>query len=107
MNKKTNHIRLKPYEEATGRFQGLKKDEYILSILFGGFEIAFRVDSSEAAIIEQNLATTPVGERIGILSTDLADKPVLIRIITASDAISLDTEVNSITTFENLGCYNG
>ena len=85
----TKVIHLKPHEEAVGTYQGLRSDEYHLSILFGGFEVVFRADSTEAEIIERCLATTPVGNRVSILVTDLNDHPVLLRVLTDSDALEV------------------
>jgi hypothetical protein len=74
-----NAIRLKPWEEACGRLQGVAEDFPYLTLDFGKFRVV--LGSDEASAIKNLLTDELIGKRISVLRTDLPDKPALMRVV--------------------------
>jgi hypothetical protein len=72
-------IRLKEWEEIVGRFEGLEKDEFTLLVQFEEFHFILNSASHEAEIIEKLLSSNLIGRKIGLLRTDLIEKPFIAR----------------------------
>jgi hypothetical protein len=72
-------IRLKPWEEACGRLQGVAEDYPYITLDFGKFRVVF--GSDEANAIKDQLTEELIGKRISVLRTDIPDKPALMRVV--------------------------
>ena len=79
---------LHPWDEATGHLEALQVNEnnvvLTLSRVSRHLKIAFPKNSVEAQTITQALTNTPKGTKIALLHTDLAEKPLLIKILNAT-----------------------
>jgi len=68
------------WHELVGDFKGLFKDKKFAYVRINDITVAFQLDSDEARQIEKfsHLLTT---SKIGILRTDLSEKPFVFRMI--------------------------
>lgn len=71
-------IHLKAWDEVVGTFRGLEKDEFTLLVQFEGFHFILNLASHEAEIVEK-LLNNKIGRKIGLLRTDLVEKPFIAR----------------------------
>lgn len=74
-----HEIHLKHWHEAVDRFLGLDRDDHWLMVRMGCGHLAFPIDSKEAEVLGKLLKDELIGQRIGILRTDLASKPIVVR----------------------------
>jgi len=72
------HLRL--WDEVLGVYQGVEITEFQATLLFRKLRISFPVHSPEAEILKK-LGDSLLGKRIGILKTDLREKPLVIRVL--------------------------
>jgi hypothetical protein len=79
-NKKPCYF-LEPWQEALGRFLSsiIDGNGFYVRLSFG--DIYFPLDSLEATVLQGILPDIKIGERIGILRTDMPEKPVCVRIL--------------------------
>lgn len=66
---------LETYEEAVGTLRALQVRECVLILDFGGFRIWIPLSAKPGGL--DNL----VGKRIGLLKTDMAERPYVVRVI--------------------------
>jgi hypothetical protein len=74
MRSQTELRHLRPWEEVVGPLTELDDDEGILLAKIGKIALALPIDMAE--VLNPHL-----GQRIGILRTDLSNKPYLLRIV--------------------------
>ena len=77
---RSNHIYLRPWNEAVDIFLGLDKDGHLLMVMMGCGHLAFPIDSKEAEVLGKVLKDELIGQRIGILRTDIDSKPIVVRL---------------------------
>jgi len=71
---------LEPWMELVGSLRELSHDDKFTYIKIGDAVLSFINGSQEAELLTQKLHKC-VGERVGILKTDLSDNPLLLRLI--------------------------
>lgn len=69
------------WTEMVGIFEGLGVVSGSTIIKINEESFAFFNESSEASCLRERLGSNLMGKRIGILRTDLSDKPFLVRLI--------------------------
>lgn len=67
---------LDPWEEARGTLMAVKDEGIYLVLDFGKFSIRLRSNESTAI---RNRLKSKIGSRIGVLRTDLPDRPLVMR----------------------------
>ena len=75
-------VKLDVYEEIQGEYIELKEGEYIeliLSIRGRNMTLRYHSDSKEGKILKDELRDIERGSKIGILQTDLNERPICIR----------------------------
>ncbi len=73
------HLRL--WEEIVGTCRSIDRNEYDISVTIDGLKIIFPRDSSEAKMLEKITDYGFLGQKVGILRTDLPRKPLLLRLV--------------------------
>lgn len=73
-------VYLRLWDEVLGVYQGVEITEIQATLLLRKLRIRFPVHSPEAEILKK-LDDSFLGKRIGILKTDVPNKPVVIRVI--------------------------
>lgn len=81
MKQRENEPHLTPWSEVVVIYNGLVIEEHFTRVKINGNMISFPNGSKEATLLQQFLKENMVGRNIGILRTDLPDKPHLIRLI--------------------------
>jgi hypothetical protein len=76
-----NTIWLDLWDEFVGVLKGLGKDDSTFRVSFEGCRLIFNLDSEEAKIAQKILHHNLIGQKIGLLRTDIPGKPILVRII--------------------------
>lgn len=83
-------LRLTAWEEVIGSYRALETDEKEVSVILSlppkNVKLTFPENSTEAKILRKALAAAPKGRKIGLLRTDLTDKPLMVRILNATTA---------------------
>ena len=74
-------INLKVWEELIGVIGAIVEEDPFISIQLGNFELIFSSDSLEGRILKAKRKKIDHGDKIGILRTDIAEKPIIIRMI--------------------------
>lgn len=74
-------IRLALWAELIGPYGGFVIDGHYIRVRIDDNVVSFVIGSEEAILLQQILNDNMIGRKIGILKTDLIDKPVLIRLI--------------------------
>ena len=72
---------LRPWAEIVGQFTGLLTEGGYVYCQIGGKTLAFPTDSAIAKYLRERLDDDFIGRTIGILRTDLADQPILVRLV--------------------------
>lgn len=73
---------LKKWEEIIGKFRGINQDNGCLNIHMDGFSpLSYPLDSIESSILKKELEDVESGTKIGILRTDIKDKPIVVRLV--------------------------
>ena len=78
----TNEIYISPWSEIVGIYFGLIIDECFTQVKIGNNAVSFPKDSDEEKYLRNRLNNSLIGSKIGILKTDMSDKPILVRRIT-------------------------
>lgn len=71
---------LRLWDEAVGVYQGVKLTQFEAVLLFKGYQVSFPLNSPGSELIK-NLDDSLVGKKVGILKTDLHNKPLVIRVL--------------------------
>lgn len=72
---------LAPFSEIVGTYNGLVIKDHFTHVKINGYVISFPNGTKEATLLQQFFNENMVGRKIGVLRTDLLDKPLLIRLI--------------------------
>jgi len=73
---------LQSWEEIVGRYQGTERnDSHIIVHLEELSPLSFPLGSSEASILEEELEDVESGTKVGILRSDMPEKPLLVRVV--------------------------
>jgi len=89
-------IHLRCWEEVVGRFLGLERDDQWLIVKISYGILIFPVDSPEAQFLTEKLKGLS-GRRVGILRTDLVEKPIVVKVM-ERDENSRKTQLGGATT---------
>lgn len=77
---KKNEIHLGTWNELVGKLSSFSSnDEYVLEI--GDYILAFSITSKEALYLQERINDDLIGKTIGILRTDILEKPLAVRLI--------------------------
>jgi hypothetical protein len=79
-------IRLDPWMELVGILQGLNFDKWCVYVEISNKLLSFSQESLASEIALNSLRGIAIGTRIGILFTNLPDKPVIIRVLSTQRA---------------------
>lgn len=79
-------LHLVPWSEVTGTYHGSQVDGHHIYVRIGKRAVAFAVESREASLVRRRLSENMVGRKIGILKTNLPDKPLLFRVVSQQSA---------------------
>lgn len=74
-------IKLNIWSEVVGTDDGLVIEENFTHLRINSSVISFPNGTKEATLVRQFFNENMVGRKIGVLRTDLADKPLLFRIV--------------------------
>jgi hypothetical protein len=79
-------IRLHPWEEFVGIFKRVEITEFDHAVIFEfpkpkDIKVLFSQDSEEARILTELLTPELIGKKIGILRTDIPEKPIVMRLV--------------------------
>ena len=77
---RSDQIYLRHWHEAVDIFLGLDRDGHWLMVRMGCGHLAFPIDSKESEVLGKVLKDELIGQRIGILRTDLDSKPIVVRV---------------------------
>lgn len=78
-------ISLAPWVELVGVLQRLFCDESYVYLEIANRLISFRQELAGSAIILNGLSKNMIGKKIGVLLTDLPDKPIIVRIFSTQN----------------------
>lgn len=94
-----NKITLDFYEEVIGEYEGLQQEDKLLRIYISVNDsdrfLEYPIQCKEAQILLDELKDVHLGTKIGILRTDVENKPIFIRIFESQDDLSSSTNDNS------------
>lgn len=76
-----NFFSLEQWMEIRGKLNKISKDNYCLYLEIDNKVLEFRKESTEALLIQNILTESSIGKEIGLLKTDLQDKPIIIHFI--------------------------
>jgi len=79
-SRKMKKIHLSPWTELCGKLLGISTNDYLVNVKIGDRVISFQHGSHEAKLVKQNLVKL-VGKKVGVLKTDLPEKPLVIRVL--------------------------
>jgi len=74
-------LHLSPWCEMIGRFRGLSMDDQRVYVKIDGTILAFALGSKEAEVILEKLGGCSPETRVGVLKSDVASNPLLVRVI--------------------------
>ena len=81
----SREIRLRPWEEAVGVYEGMEISEFEVGIILKGegdlLRITFPTDGPEVEVLRKELHSCKAGARIALLGTDDASRPLLVRMV--------------------------
>ena len=75
--------------EIVGEFRGISSDNDFIHLKIGERVLSFLKNTVEARYTQERLDTCVVGQRIGILRTDLFETPILIRLVESASEQSI------------------
>lgn len=81
MMTQVSRIQLALWSELIGTYRGFVIDGHCIHVRIDDNVISFVIGTEEASLLQQFLSDDIVGRRIGILKTDLLDRPLRIRLI--------------------------
>lgn len=73
-------VHLQIWSEVVGTYKGLFVTDYDLQVRISNEVLSFPKDSDEALYVQENLGGV-IGRKIGILKTDVPEKPLCIRLV--------------------------
>ena len=82
--KKNNDVKetyLFPWFEAVGTYHGLSVNDCYVHLKISDKTLSFPTDSNEVKHLRDRLDDSLIGSKIGILKTDIREKPIRIRLI--------------------------
>ena len=81
MMTQVSRIQLALWSELIGTYKGFSIDGHSVHVRIDDNVVSFVIGSEEASLLQQILSDNMMGRKIGILKTDLIDRPLLIRLI--------------------------
>jgi len=81
ITRQVNQTRLALWSELIGTYKGYVIDDQCIHVRIDDNVVSFVIGSEEESSLQQILSDNMLGRKIGILKTDLIDRPLLIRLI--------------------------
>mgnify|MGYP001558297466 CR=1 FL=1 len=81
---------LPPWSEMVGIYDGIGIEEDFTHVKINGKVISSKNGTKEATLLQQCLNEKMIGRKIGVLRTNLPDKPILIRMIDQKGAAKIE-----------------
>jgi len=73
------------WEELVGIFESIEIDDLTFRVNLHNHQLVLTSDSKEARVLGAELTSKFEGMRVGLLRTDLPEKPILVRVIACKD----------------------
>ena len=74
-----NFNRLEEYEELVGFLESIKVTDDNVSVTISGYYLEYSNLSDEAEFLSATISEDDIGKRIGLMATDIPEKPLVIR----------------------------
>jgi len=78
----SEEVHLEPWVEITGVLRSIETKKAFLHLEIADTVLSFEIESKEASCAQERINRNLIGRKIGILRTDIAEKPLVVRLIT-------------------------